>query len=608
MSETQRLILKTLSLFIAILCLLFPTQAQTRARRQLTPPEIARTSFPSVVLIVTEDANGKPLTQGTGFFVRPDVVATNFHVIKGATRIYVRIVGQAKEYNTTTVIDVDRDTDLALVKVSGIKARPLPLGISRRIAAGDTAYALGNPKGFEGTISSGLVSGVRRDGTVRLLQFDAAISPGSSGGPVLDNRGEVIGVASLFFRESQNLNFAVHVSHLVDLLNREKNGAPAVTENSGREHSIPPAGNRKSVPSSPTIATTKDPPAAPRPKAEASPPPPPRPDPKVTHNELLPILRQTIRARVEGDRAAMSALLADDFTMLIDRFSRLDKGAYLAELTSARDVMLYVLERADLGFDSMNNPVMTSVVRYRSLRSQSVRFENVFTYVKRHGNWQIVSWRSRQLSRYDDVAVDRSLASTDTLLLEARTDFGNGKYDSAIINVTGVLETEPDNAEANLLLGKSYFAAGKYKESVPYLARAAALGQRLEFPVYHHRRTSLGLNDDLISGELLLEKGSLEYRSKSNTTVNGQSVSEPNFTVPFAKISEVKYEEDKGRRLHMEVVIPKGSKEERKGFNFYPTEARTRKQYSPEKFVLDCSGCSGAMETVHQILIILARK
>lgn len=607
MSETQRLILKPLCLLTAVLCMLVPSEAQTRARRQLTPPEIARTSFPSVVLIVTEDANGKPLTQGTGFFVRPDVIATNFHVIKGATRIYVRIVGQAKEYNTTTVIDVDRDTDLALVKVSGIKARPLPLGISRRIAAGDTAYALGNPKGFEGTISSGLVSGVRRDGTVRLLQFDAAISPGSSGGPVLDDRGEVIGVASLFFRESQNLNFAVHVSHLADLLNREKNGPLAVTENSGREHSIPPAGNKKNAPPSPTIAATKDAPAVPQPKSEVA-PPPPLPDPKATHNELLPLLRRTIRARVEGDRAAMSALLADDFTMLIDRFSRLDKGAYLAELTSARDVMLYILERADLGFDSMNNPVMTSVVRYRSLRSQSVRFENVFTYVKRHGNWQIVSWRSRQLSRYDEVAVDRSLASTDTLLLEARTDLGNGKYDSVIINVTGVLETEPDNAEANLLLGRSYFAAGKYKESVPYLARAAALGQRLEFPVYHHRRTSLGLNDDLISGELIVEKGSLQYQSKSTTTVNGQNVSEPNFTVPFAKISEVKYEEDKGRRLHMEVAIPKGSKEERKGFNFYPTEARTRKQYSPEKFVLDCSGCSTAMETVHQILIKLTEK
>jgi tetratricopeptide (TPR) repeat protein len=557
------------------------------------------------VLIVTEDANGKPLTQGTGFFVSPDVVATNFHVIKGATRIYVRIVGQAKEYNTTTVIDVDRDTDLALVKVSGIKARALPLGISRRIAAGDTAYALGNPKGFEGTISSGLVSGVRRDGNVRLLQFDAAISPGSSGGPVLDDRGEVIGVASLFFRESQNLNFAVHVSHLADLLNREKNGRPTVNGNSARERSIPPVGNRKSTPVSPTIATAIGVTAVPQPREAA---PPPRPDPKATHNELLPLLRQTIRARVEGDSSAMSALLADDFTMLIDRYRKLDKGAYLAELTGARDVMLYVLERAELGFDSMNNPVMTSVVRYRSLRSQNARFENIFTYVKRQGNWQIASWRSRQLSRFDEVAVDHSLASTDTLLLEARTDLRNGKYDSVIINVMGVLEAEPDNAEANLLLGKSYFAAGKYKESVPYLARAATLGQRLEFPLYHHRRTSLGLDDDLISGELIIEKGSLQYQSKSATTVNGQSVSEPNFTVPFAKISEVKYEENKGRRLHMEVVIPKGNKEERKGFNFYPTEARTRKQYSPEKFVLDCSGCSTAMETIHQILIKLTGK
>ena len=77
----------------------------------------------------------------------------------------------------------------------------------------------------------------------------------------------------------------------------------------------------------------------------------------------------------------------------------------------------------------------------------------------------------------------------------------------------------------------------------------------------------------------MLEKGTLQYRSTSATTLNGQSVAEPNFAVPFAKISEVKYEADKSGRLHLEVQLPKGSKEKRKGFNFYPREARTRKQW-----------------------------
>lgn len=607
MPDTRRSLLRAFSLFAAVLCLLTTPQAQTTGRRRLSPREIAQTSFPSVVLIVTADPGGKPLTQGSGFFVRPDVVATNFHVIKGAAQVYVKIVGQAKEYGATTVIGVDRETDLALVRVGGVRARPLPLGAGRRIAAGDAAYALGNPKGFEGTISSGLVSGVRRNGDLRLLQFDAAISPGSSGGPVLDERGEVIGVASLFFREGQNLNFAVHVSHLTDLLNREKNGPPVVAGNMGRTRSLPPAPNAKSAPPSPTVAATKDATAVPQPVAEAA-PPPPRPDPKLTYEELLPVLRQTIRARVEGDGAAMSALLADDFSMLIDRFRRLNKGQYLAELTNASDVMLFVLERADLDFDPSNNPVLISVVRYRSLRSHTARFENVFTYARRQGRWQILSWRSRQLTRYDEVAVDRSLASTDALLLEARVDVGNGKYDGVIPNLKGILEAEPDNAEANLLLGKSYFATGKYKESVSYLAKAGALGRRLEFGVYHHRRTSLGLDDDLVDGELIVEKGSLQYRSTSNTTVNGQSVSEPNFTVPLGKISEIKYEADKGGRLHLEVLIPKGSKEERKGLNFYPKEAKTRRQYSPGKLVLDCSGCPPSMEAVYQILMNLKGK
>lgn len=369
MPYTRQSLLRAFCLFAAVLCLLTTPQAQTTGRRRLSPREIAQTSFPSVVLIVTADPGGKPLTQGSGFFVRPDIVATNFHVIKGAAQVYVKIVGQAKEYGATTVIGVDRETDLALVRVGGVRARPLPLGAGRRIVAGDAAYALGNPKGFEGTISSGLVSGVRRDGDLRLLQFDAAISPGSSGGPVLDERGEVIGVASLFFREGQNLNFAVHVSHLTDLLNREKNSLSAVAGNTGRTRSLPPAANAKSAPPSLTVAATKDAPAVPQPVAEAA-PPPPRPDPKLTYEELLPVLRQTIRARVEGDGAAMSALLADDFSMLIDRFRRLNKGQYLAELTNASDVMLFVLERADLDFDPANNPVLTSVVRYRSGHSR----------------------------------------------------------------------------------------------------------------------------------------------------------------------------------------------------------------------------------------------
>jgi tetratricopeptide (TPR) repeat protein len=194
-------------------------QSQTLPQRIPTATEIAKRTFPSVVLLITENSDGQPVAQGSGFFVQADVIVTNYHVIKGASRIKAKIVGQKGVYNISEVLGRDKEADLAILRVEGIRGRPLSFGDSSRVAVGEVVYAVGNPEGLEGTFSQGIVSSLRGRS---YIQITAPISHGSSGGPVLNKRGEVIGVAIGAIEEGQNLNFAVPVSYLADLISSNK--------------------------------------------------------------------------------------------------------------------------------------------------------------------------------------------------------------------------------------------------------------------------------------------------------------------------------------------------------------------------------------------------
>lgn len=191
-----------------------------------TPRQIAEKTFPSVVLLLMEDSHSQPLSLGSGFFVRPDVIATNFHVVEGASNGYVKLVSQETKFGIDGVVAVDIERDLILLHVSGAKAPSLSLGENGGVEVGDAVYVVGNPEGLEGTFSAGIVSGIRKIPQGSLIQVTAPISPGSSGGPVLDGRGEVIGIAEETFREGQNLNFAVPSSELRPLLESTKSLTP----------------------------------------------------------------------------------------------------------------------------------------------------------------------------------------------------------------------------------------------------------------------------------------------------------------------------------------------------------------------------------------------
>jgi putative serine protease PepD len=139
---------------------------------------------------------------GSGFVIdRRGTIVTNYHVIAGGPMVTVRFRRAGRRYRAR-IVSRDRSADLALLRIRPRgRVRPLPLGDSGTVRVGDTALAIGNPLGLEHTLTLGVVSSVRRtieapDGSRvrRVVQTDAAINPGSSGGPLLDDHGRVIGV------------------------------------------------------------------------------------------------------------------------------------------------------------------------------------------------------------------------------------------------------------------------------------------------------------------------------------------------------------------------------------------------------------------------------
>ena len=164
--------------------------------------------------------NGRD-THGSGFFIGEGLVATNAHVIDTAIRGTARLVQTQQTMDIEGYIAIDTNTDLAVLKVSNNTAPALTLGDSDTIRIGDLIYTLGNPQGLEGTFSEGRISNMLLDipGIEgKVIQFTAPISQASSGGAIVNTHGEVIGIASQTRYDGQNLNFAIPVNALKQLM------------------------------------------------------------------------------------------------------------------------------------------------------------------------------------------------------------------------------------------------------------------------------------------------------------------------------------------------------------------------------------------------------
>jgi len=193
---------------------------------RMTAKDIVQRASPAIVRI-----EAGPDKVGTGFIIdKLGVIATNLHVVAGEAAIKVKLF-DGSQYQVAQIAGLDPARDLALLRITPKKDLPvLKLGDSDAMTAGDQIVAIGNPLGFDFSVTSGLISQVRPicgkadlaaqrcKQELTVLQISAAISPGSSGGPLFNQSGEVVGVTTAIITAGQNINLAVPGNYLKPLV------------------------------------------------------------------------------------------------------------------------------------------------------------------------------------------------------------------------------------------------------------------------------------------------------------------------------------------------------------------------------------------------------
>ncbi len=193
--------------------------------RQLDIPSISREARGAVVSIVMFDKDGNEIAEGSGFIVSKDGrIVTNYHVIKNGTSALIKFPNSDFYFPVDGVLASDKNRDVAIIQLGGrIEGRggdfrTLTLGDSDRLQVGEEVVAIGNPLSLESTVSNGIVSAVRTLEEGTFLQVTAPISPGSSGGPLFNMQGEVVGITTLHAKDGENLNFAIPINDIKSLL------------------------------------------------------------------------------------------------------------------------------------------------------------------------------------------------------------------------------------------------------------------------------------------------------------------------------------------------------------------------------------------------------
>ncbi|MEP7338209.1 MAG: trypsin-like peptidase domain-containing protein [Acidobacteriota bacterium] len=202
--------------FWSIVSLLLISAASVQAQntnQNKSPSAIAREQSQAVVVVESLDDRGGVIGQGSGFIVTPNgAVVSNLHVVRGAAMVRVKLPS-GDVYKTADLVDVDDAKDIVILKIKGFKLHTVSMGDSDKTEVGDAIVAISSPEGLANSLSTGVISGVRRLDTHRVFQITAPISRGSSGGALFNADGEIIGIVTYLLKSGQNINFAMPINY-----------------------------------------------------------------------------------------------------------------------------------------------------------------------------------------------------------------------------------------------------------------------------------------------------------------------------------------------------------------------------------------------------------
>lgn len=213
---------------LLISCLASPAAYASQAIDVLA--KIFEAKSDAVVTIAVKTAQGDRL--GSGFFISRDGrLVTNLHLVSGAQKVLIKLKnGQA--FAPTEIINLDPAKDIAVLKIDRRTSKYFTMADSNGVGVGQRVSTIGSPQGLEGTISDGLISSIRVDSIgMKIFQISVPLSQGSSGGPLIDLNGDVIGITTASLKSGENLNFAVPINYVRILLKKPFDP--------GRNHSHP---------------------------------------------------------------------------------------------------------------------------------------------------------------------------------------------------------------------------------------------------------------------------------------------------------------------------------------------------------------------------------
>jgi len=223
-------------LLTALLSLSLGLSAFGQARNRAT----VRKSLSSVCFLMLQDKDAQPKKLGTGFFIKPGVIATSLPLMEGVAAGYCKVAGSRERHKIQGIIARDVVNQVVFLQTDRNAAPSMPLADDGKVLAGDEITVLSCPKGLNGEFRDGIVSGIHSKGDDKFYEITAGILPAMDGGPVIDDGGAAIGMAASFVAKGKSHTIVIPAYVLEDLLKKIgrpsfEQGKPVGSKPSGRE-------------------------------------------------------------------------------------------------------------------------------------------------------------------------------------------------------------------------------------------------------------------------------------------------------------------------------------------------------------------------------------